>query len=91
MFHSQEEYDRLVEDALYDESGHWMPGSGLEDDDADDYGEVGGSRLRRVVLILVTLLVLAAFIAIEVAPLLQPQPTPPPPVYRPMPTAFPSL
>lgn len=89
MFHTQEEYDRLVEDALYDDPTQWY--SNEDEADEADYGEVGGSRLRQIVLIVVTLLVLAAFMAIEFAPLLQPQPTPPPPVYRPMPTTFPSL
>jgi|GEM_PF-5952965 len=90
MLTPQEEYDRLVAQALAQSPAEW---DGFEDDDEDDFPITSGqtSRLRRLLLIIITVIMLISFLALELAPILQGQPTPQPPVYFPAPTIYPRL
>ncbi|MDX1992170.1 MAG: hypothetical protein SF029_07265 [bacterium] len=85
MLSPQEEYQLLVEAAL-EQNPAQLPRPA---DDEEDYGTVTGGRWRRILLILITLLILASFVAWEIAPILEGRPNPVP--VFPDPTRYPSL
>lgn len=97
----EEDYDALVSRAMYgedDEEVDTLFPVGrrryrLDETAYDDFdeAEVRGSRLRRLLFILITLLLLAAFMAAELAPILMSDGGAAPPPVRPIPTPMPLI